>query len=193
MNSEKDFINILYDHRLEISENGLKALEPYRVRKAIILAAGFGQRLAPVTFDTPKPLVSVNGVRIIDTLLDSLYAKGIKNITIVRGYKKEQFTELLEKYPTIKFIDNMEFNLANNISSAIAAIDIIDRCYICEADLYINNPDVIRKYEYQSNYLGFKVAETDDWCFKKQNGYLSDYQMGGVNCYQGYGISYWNS
>ena len=189
---DKDYINLLADGSIEISYMGLKALEPYRVRKAIILAAGFGQRLAPVTLDTPKPLVKVNGVRIIDTLLDALYAKDITNITIVRGYKKEQFNQLLKKYPTIRFIDNPEFNLANNISSAIHAIDLIDRCYICEADLYITNPDIINKYEYQTNYLGAKVTETDDWCFKKINGYAADYQMGGTDCYQAFGISYWD-
>ncbi|MBQ6417418.1 MAG: NTP transferase domain-containing protein [Synergistaceae bacterium] len=86
--SEKNYINVLADGGIEISEKGLKALGPYRVRKAIILATGFGQRLAPVTLDTPKPLVKVNGVRIIDTLLDALVAKGITNITIVRGYKE---------------------------------------------------------------------------------------------------------
>ena len=189
---EHDYINELADGSLEISDKGLRALEPYRVRKAIILAAGFGQRLAPVTLDTPKPLVKVNGVRILETLLDALYSKGITNITVVRGYKKEQFDQLVEKYPTIQFIDNPEFNLANNISSAIQAVDLIDRCYICEADLYITNPDVINKYEYRSNYLGAKVAETDDWCFKKHNGYAVGYQMGGIDCYQAFGISYWN-
>ena len=190
--AECDYINQLADGSMEISEKGLKALEPYRVRKAIILAAGFGQRLAPVTLDTPKPLVKVNGVRILDTLLDALYAKGITNIIIVRGYKKEQFDQLLEKYPTLRFIDNPEFNLANNISSAVHAIEQIDRCYICEADLYITNQDVINKYEYRSNYLGAKVAETDDWCFKKKNGILSDYQLGGTDCYQAFGISFWD-
>lgn len=190
--AEHDYINELVDGSIEISEKGMKVLEPYRVRKAIILAAGFGQRLAPVTLDTPKPLVKVNGVRILDTLLDALVAKGITNITIVRGYKKEQFDKLLEKYPTIHFIDNPEFNLANNISSLIHAIDLIDRCYICEADLYITNPEIINKYEYHSNYLGAKVTETDDWCFKKKNGYASDYKMGGTDCYQAFGISYWN-
>ncbi len=190
--NEKDYINVLADGSIEISEKGLKTLEPYRVRKAIILAAGFGQRLAPVTLDTPKPLVKVNGVRILDTLLDALYAKGITNITIVRGYKKEQFDQLLEKYPTIRFIDNPEFNLANNISSAIYAIDLIDRCYICEADLYITNPEIINKYEFRTNYLGAKVTETDDWCFKKHNGYAVNYQMGGTDCYQAFGISYWD-
>ena len=190
---EKDYINETVNGELEISEKGLKALEPYRVRKAIILAAGFGSRLAPVTLDTPKPLVKVNGVRIIDTLLDALIRAEITNITIVRGYRKEQFDPLKEKYPTIRFIDNPEFNLANNISSAMQAIDLIDRCYICEADLYITNPDVIRKYEYNTNYLGAKVTETDDWCFRKHNGYADQYQMGGTDCYQAYGISYWNS
>ena len=190
--SEKNYINMLADGSIEISEKGLKALEPYRVRKAVILAAGFGSRLAPVTLDTPKPLVKVNGIRIIDTLLDALIAKGITNITIVRGYKKEQFDQLLEKYPTIRFIDNPEYNITNNISSAIHAIDVIDRCYICEADLYITNPDVINKYEYCSNYLGAKVSETDDWCFKKRNGAASGYQMGGTDCYQAFGISYWD-
>ena len=191
--NEKDYINILAEGEIEISEKGLKALEPYRVRKAIILAAGFGSRLAPVTLDTPKPLVKVNGIRIIDTLLDALTAKNITNITIVRGYKKEQFDQLLEKYPEIHFIDNPEFNMANNISSAVRAVDLIDRCYICEADLYISNPDVINKYEYCTNYLGAKVNETEDWCMKKHNGYISSYQMGGTDCYQGFGISYWNS
>lgn len=190
--ADHDYINELSDGSIEISEKGLRALEPYRVRKAIILAAGFGQRLAPVTLDTSKPLVKVNGVRILDTLLDALYAKGITNITIVRGYKKEQFDELLEKYPTLHFIDNPEFNLSNNISSAIHAIDMIDRCYICEADLYITNPDIINKYEYCSNYLGAKVSETDDWCFKKRNGFINGYQLGGTDCYQAFGISYWN-
>lgn len=191
--NEKDYINMLADGSIEISEKGLKALEPYRVRKAIILAAGFGQRLAPVTLDTPKPLVPVNGVRILDTLLDALYAKGITNITIVRGYKKEQFDQLLEKYPTIRFIDNPEFNLANNISSAVRAIDLIDRCYICEADLYVTNPEIINKYEYRSNYLGAKVAETDDWCFQEHNGNAVGYQIGGTDCYQAFGIAYLDS
>ena len=72
-------------------------------------------------------------------------------------------------------------------------IDLIDRCYICEADLYITNPDIIRKYEFSTNYLGAKVKETDDWCFKKVNGCATNYNRGGEDCYQAYGISYWNA
>ena len=180
------------ENNLSITEKGIKALEPYRVRKAIILAAGFGQRLAPVSLQTPKPLVEVNGVRIIDTLLDALLAAGIDSIYIVRGYKKEQFDKLLEKYPMVKFIDNDEFNVTNNISSLVKCVDLIDRCYICEADLVIKNPEIIRKYEFTTNYMGAKVKETDDWCFKKSSGYVTNYARGGEDCYQGYGISFWN-
>ena len=188
----KNLINELADGSVEISEKGLRMLEPFRVRKAIILAAGFGTRLAPVTLDTPKPLVKVNGVRILDTLLDALTAKGITNITVVRGYKKEQFDELAAKYPALHFIDNPEFNLANNISSLLCAADRIDRCYICEADLIIRNPEIIRKYEYCSVYYGTKVPETDDWCFRVKNGMPEDYRRGGTDCWQGIGISYWD-
>ena len=189
---ELNYASLDKDNNLSITEKGLKALEPYKVRKAIILAAGFGSRLAPVTLTTPKPLVKVNGVRMIDTLIDALISKGITSIYIVRGYMKDRFNELLEKYPTIKFIDNEEFNTANNITSLYKSLDFLDQCYICEADLMIANPNIIRKYEYKTNYLGAKVKETDDWCFKKVNGYVTNYQRGGEDCYQAYGISFWN-
>ena len=189
---EDDVISINGDKSISITDLGFKLLEPYKVRKAIIIAAGFGSRMAPVTLDTPKPLVKVNGVRIIDTLLDALYAKDIKNITIVVGYKKEQFKQLLDKYPTLKFIENPIYNESNNISSVYAARDIIDRCYICEADLIVSNPKVITKYQYCSNYLGAYVSETDDWCFFKKKGYIDRVAIGGENCWHMIGISYWN-
>ena len=91
---------------LGITDAGLAALEPYRVKRAVILAAGFGSRMMPATADRPKPMVTVNGVRIIDTLLDALTAVGITDITLVRGYQKERFDELLPKYPFLKLVDN---------------------------------------------------------------------------------------
>ena len=98
----------------EITEKGLAALEPYRVKRAIFIAAGFGSRLVPITLNTPKPLVRVKGKRIIETLLDAVVAVGIEEIYLVRGYLAEQFDQLLYKYPTIKFIDNPSYNEANN-------------------------------------------------------------------------------
>ncbi len=164
----------------------------YTAEKAIVLAAGFGSRMVPVTLDIPKPLVSVNGTRIIDTLLDALTEAGIEDITIVRGYKKESFDVLLEKYPNLKFIDNPLFDSTNSISSAHAALDILHGgCYICEADLLIRNPEVIRKYHSSSDYLGSFTRETDDWSLEEVDGRAVNYRKGNTNCFNCYGISFW--
>ena len=72
-----------------VTELGEKALEPYTVKRAVVLAAGFGSRMMPATENIPKPMVTVNGVRIIDTLLDALVIAGINDITIVGGYRFE--------------------------------------------------------------------------------------------------------
>lgn len=185
--TEKGFINNLHN----ITDLGLDELEPYHVKKAVIMAAGFGSRMMPATTDRPKPLVLVNGKRIIETLLDALVNVGIKDIVIIRGYKKEKFNELLFKYPFIKFIDNDLYDKENNISSVIKAIDYIDNCYLCESDLYISNPKIIRKYQYTSNILGSYSLETDDWSFELKDGYISNYKKGNKYCYNYYGISYW--
>lgn len=73
-----------------VTDKGLEVLEQFRVKRAVILAAGFGSRMMPATADRPKPLVEVNGKRIIDTLLDALTGVGIRHITIVRGYHKKK-------------------------------------------------------------------------------------------------------
>lgn len=189
--AEKDWI-VAADRHLCITQKGIEALEPYRVKKAVILAAGFGSRMLPATADRPKPMVTVNGTRIIDTLLDALVAVGIMDITLVRGYKKERFDELLSKYPFIKLVDNDIYDKTNNISSAMLVLDAIDSCYLCEADLYISNPKIITKYQYASNILGSYSLETDDWSFKLDaSGHITDYQKGNTYCYNYYGISYW--
>ena len=176
----------------EITELGLKVLEPYRVKRAIFLAAGFGSRLVPITFNTPKPLVRVNGVRMIETLLDAVIEADIPEIIIVTGYLSEQFEVLKNKYNNIKFVENGIYNESNNISSAYMVRDKLCNAYVMEADLCLYNKNLIRKYEYQSNFLGKYVDRTDDWCFEAKNGYITKQKVGGVNCYQMYGISYYD-
>lgn len=176
-----------------VTQAGCEALEPYRVKKAIFLAAGFGSRLVPITLNTPKPLVRVKGTRMIDTLLDAVIAAGIEEIYVVRGYLGEQFDQLLYKYPMIKFIENPMYNEANNISSAMCVRHLMQNAYVLEADLVLYNPKLLQKYQYTSNYLGVPVESTDDWCFETKNQIITKLKVGGTNCHHVYGISYWNA
>jgi len=177
-----------------LTEAGYAALEPYRVKRAVFIAAGFGSRLVPITLNTPKPLVRVNGTRMIDTLLDAVVAAGIEEIYVVRGYLGEQFDQLCYKYPQIRFIENPIYNEANNISSALCARHLLQNAYVLEADLVLYNPELITKYQYTTNYLGVPVEKTDDWCFiTNKNRQITRLAIGGIDCYHMFGISYWNA
>ena len=175
-----------------ITVSGINALEPYRAKRAIFIAAGFGSRLVPITFNTPKPLVRVHGKRIIDTLLDACLEAGINEIYIVRGYLAEQFDQLLYKYPMIKFLENPIYNEANNISSALIARYMLSNAYVFEADLLISNPKIIKKYHYTSDFLAIKKDRTDDWCFEVKDGIITKQKVGGEDCWQMVGISFWS-
>ena len=177
-----------------ITAEGINALEPYRAKRAVFIAAGFGSRLVPITFNTPKPLVRVHGIRIIDRLIDACLQAGINEIYIVRGYLAEQFDQLLYKYPMIRFLENPLYNEANNISSSLVARYLLANAYVFEADLLIYNPSIIKKYHYSSDFLAIKKNRTDDFCFEVKDGIITAEKVGGEgdNIWQMVGISYWN-
>ena len=177
-----------------ITNAGLDALEPYRAKRAVFIAAGFGTRMVPITFNTPKPLVRVHGVRIIDRLIDACLEAGINEIIIVRGYLGELFDQLQYKYPMVRFLENPVYNEANNISSALVARYMLSNAYVFEADLLIHNPAIIRKYHYTSDFLAVRTDRSDDWCFRVKDGIIQEEKVGGEgnDIWQMVGISYWN-
>lgn len=189
---DQELLKAQDNSKYTVTLKGYEWLEPYRVKKAIFMAAGFGSRMVPVTLNTPKPLIKVHGKRIIETLLDAVLDAGITDITIVRGYLGEQFELLLKKYPMIKFVENPIYNEANNISSAYVVRDMLANAYVLESDLLLYNRDIIRKYEYTTNYLGMPVNVTDDWCFETKKGYITKIKVGGENVHHMFGISYWS-
>ena len=177
-----------------VTSAGLQALEPYRVRRAVFIAAGFGSRMVPITINTPKPLVRVHGKRIIETLIDAVLDAGIREIYIVRGYLGEQFELLQKKYPEIRLIDNPEYNGTGTISSFYYARELLEGAYLLESDLVVSNPKIIHKYHYGSSFLGTKMPETDDWYLKADSyGRITEIGVGGKgdNLYKLIGISYW--
>ena len=186
---ELDEMGLVSSNR--ITEKGVAEMQKYKVKRAVILAAGFGSRMIPITLNTPKPLVRVKGNRIIDSCLDALKEAEIEEVYIIRGYLAEQFDQLLYKYPYIKFIENPTYNEANNISSVVCAGELVENAYIIEADLLVYNKKLIKKYQYASNYLGIPVKRSDDWCLTVSGGYVNKMMIGGEDCYQMVGISYW--
>ena len=189
-----ELISMGYVSGSEITPQGMAALEPYRAKRAVFIAAGFGSRLVPITLNTPKPLILVHGKRIIDGLIDACLLAGINDIYIVRGYLAEQFDQLLYKYPMIKFLENPAYSEANNISSSMSARFLLSNSYVLESDLLIHNPEIITPYHYKSDFLAIKKSRTDDWCFTvNQEGIITEEKIGGLDCWQMVGISYWDN
>ena len=62
----------------------------------------------------------------------------------------------------------------------VAASGHFENAYVCEADLILQKPGLISKYQYHTNYLAFQTDKTDDWCFYERNGCISRLSVGGV-------------
>ena len=178
-----------------ITASGLAVLEPYKVNRAVFLAAGFGSRMVPITINTPKPMVRVHGKRIIETLIEAVLAAGIEEIYIVRGYLGEQFELLQKKYPMIQLVDNPDYDGTGTISSFYYARNLLDHAYVMESDLVVSNPKVVHRYHYTSDFMGTKVDQTDDWFLKtNEAGTITEIGVGGAgdNCFKLIGMSYWD-
>ena len=121
------------DGQYVVSTAGEEAILPYKVDNAVILAAGIGSRFVPFTFDTPKGLLKVNGQPMIERQIEQLHEVGIKDITIVVGYLKEEFDYLIDKYG-VSLVFNPEYAVKNNFVSVYFARDRLKNTYLLVSD-----------------------------------------------------------
>lgn len=166
----------------------------HTVKRAIIMAAGIGKRLQPLTFHTPKPLVRVNGERIIDTVISALQINGITEIYIVVGHLKEQFYEWAKDKP-IKLIVNPYYEHSNNISSLYVARDYLKDCIVLDGDQIIYNEAVLNPHFSLSGYNAvWCQGTTKEWLMTVSNGIVRSCSRTGGQCgWQLYSISRWTT
>jgi len=111
-----------------------------KITKAIIVAAGRGNRLMPLTDGRPKCLLEVGTKTILKRQLDALRSCGITDIVVVRGYKKE-----LINYPEITYCENTDYLNNNILRSLFCAEKEMDRGFIFSYSDIIYGEDIVKK------------------------------------------------
>ncbi len=118
--------------------------------KAIILAAGYGRRMRPLTDKTHKTLLKIGGKTLIERILESLAVNGIKDVVIVTGYRHKELEESLKgstQSCRLQFVHNPRYKETNNIYSlslAFQNMTIDDDIILIESDL-VYEPSVIKR------------------------------------------------
>lgn len=180
------------DQEGHLSELGKKALEPFRVQNAVIMAAGMSSRFAPLSYEIPKGLLKVKGQRLIEREIEQLQEAGIEDITVIVGYMQEKMFYLAEKYG-VKIVVNNDYYKYNNCSSLMLVRDQLSNTYICSSDNYfVENP--FEKYVYRGYYSTiFAEGETDEYCaIEDANHIIKGIQIGGENTWAMVGHVYFD-
>lgn len=167
----------------------------HNVKRAIIMAAGIGKRMQPITLTRPKPLVKVNGVRMIDSVIGGLHHNGIYEIYVVVGYMKEQFKALETDYPGLKLIDNPYYDTCNNIASLYVARDHIEDAIILDGDQIIYNSDILNTQFERSGYnCIWTESKTEEWILTVEDDVVkSCSRTGGEKGWQLFSVSRWTA
>ena len=182
------------ENKLILTAFGLDCLSAFKVDRAVIMAAGFGSRFVPLTFETPKGLLEVFGERMIERQIKQLHEVGIYDIVIVVGYLKEHFDYLIDKY-NVKLVYNPDYSAKNNISTLHYAAEYItgSNVYILSSDNWMRT-NMYHRYEPYSWYSSiYMEGDTNEWVLKFNKRHeITDITVGGRDAYVMYGPVYFS-
>lgn len=160
--------------------------------RAILLAAGMGTRLQPLTLTTPKPLIEVNGTAMMQRQIEFLKEKGIDEIIVVTGYLEEKFQFLKEKY-NVKLVHNDKYNVYNNIYTMYLVKDYLPGSYVMDGDIYLQNNFIDENINKSTYFSGYKEKFKDEWILEfDDNNKVHNINIGSGNGHILCGVSYWS-
>lgn len=162
-----------------VTDAGRSALEPYRVRSAVILAAGAASRFAPLSFERPRAMFEVRGEVLVERLIRQIREAGINDITVVVGYMKEAFFYLEDEFG-VEIEVNDEYANRNNSYSLWCARDKLSNTYVCPADQYYSR-NIFEPYVYESCCTAVQTVGDFDGLVLTldKKGYVVDIAAGG--------------
>lgn len=175
-----------------ITDAGRSALAPYAVDNAIIMAAGLSSRFAPISYERPKGTLRVRGEILIERQIRQLHEVGITDITVVVGYKKEYFFNLVEKFG-VRIVVNPDYISRNNNGSLWLVRERLANTYICSSDDYFTlNP--FESHVYKAYYSAeYAEGPTAEWCIQTgAGGRITGATIGGADAWTMLGHVYFD-
>lgn len=164
---------------------------------AIILAAGMGTRLLPFTGSTPKPLLEINNIPVIEQQIRFLHEIGITDITIVTGYQAFRFHYLADRYHA-RLIFNPRYSDYNNLYSLYLCRHFLEDTYIMEGDTFLHSNFLLPWLTSSTYFIGLKNSLKGEWVvlFKEEKllDIIIDEQHPAKSAESGYvlsGVSFW--
>ncbi len=147
------------DEDVRLTEKAHLEFQEKAPKNAIILAAGFGMRMVPISMEIPKGLLEVHGEPLIERTIRQLHEAGIREIYVVVGFMKEKYEYLIDGFD-VTLIVNPEYAAKNNLHSLKRALRHLSNSYIIPCDIWCDqNP--YRRRELYSWYMVSHLVDND--------------------------------
>ena len=166
-----------------------------RAKRAIIMAAGRGNRLSPITDQLAKPMIPVHGMSFLERMVLQLREHGVEDIFVVTGYRANDFEIIADQHEHVHLLYNPYWEHCNNISSLYVARDLLEDTFILDGDQWIANPSIFQFDFTISSYAAMRqYGSTREWLLSVEHGRIASCSRdGGHNGWQLFSLSYWTA